>query len=198
MDIFKLFFTRRTIRRFQDKKIDRKLLEKMVQLGVMAPSRVNLQPWEFIIIYADKLKKEIFKDILWGAKNPINKVFADSRYAPVAYIALLVNTKIRSMGYEYEIGACIENIMLYAWSLGIGSVWLHALNRERIVSLLQIPKEKIFDSLIGLGYPAHKSIITETPENNDFSYKVDENLDLIVPKRDIKTITYYNIYGYFK
>ncbi|MDD3735426.1 MAG: nitroreductase family protein [Candidatus Pacebacteria bacterium] len=197
MDIFKLIFSRRTIRRFLNKKIDRSYLEKMVQLGALAPSRVNMQPWEFIIVDDKKLKRKIFKNILWGSKNSINKVFADPQYAPAAYIAILVNAKIRDVGYEYEIGACAENIMLYAWSLGIGSVWFHALNREKIISLFQIPTEKIFDSLIGLGYPAHTSKIAKF-SNNNYLYSIDESLNLIVPKRDIKTLTYYNIYGHFK
>ncbi|MDD3735519.1 MAG: nitroreductase family protein [Candidatus Pacebacteria bacterium] len=197
MDIFKLIFSRRTIRRFLNKKIDRSYLEKMVQLGALAPSRVNMQPWEFIIIDDEKLKRKIFKSILWGSKNPTNKVFADPQYAPAAYIAILVNARIRGAGYEYEIGACAENIMLYAWSLGIGSVWLHALNRKKIISLLQIPTGKIFDSLIGLGYPAHTSKIAKFSNDNYF-YNIDESLNLIVPKRDIRTLTYHNIYGYFK
>jgi len=197
MDIFKIISTRRTIRRFLNKKVDKDLLEKMVQLGALAPSRVNMQAWEFIIIDDDKLKQEIFKNILWGVKNPINKVFSDLQYSPAAYIAILVNAKIRNEGYEYEIGACAENIMLCAWSLGVGSVWLHALNREKIISLLQIPTEKIFDSLIGLGYPAHTSKIAKF-SNDNYLYNIDESLNLIVPKRDIKTLTYHNIYGHFK
>ena len=65
MDIFKIISTRRTIRRFLNKKVDKDLLEKMVQLGALAPSRVNMQAWEFIIIDDDKLKQEIFKIKIW-------------------------------------------------------------------------------------------------------------------------------------
>lgn len=197
MDTFKSIITRRTIRRFLNKKISKPVLQKMVRAGAMAPSRINMQPWEFIIIDDNKLKQEIFKNILWGVKNPINKLFADPQYAPAAYIVIIINSKIRNTGYEYEIGACAENIMLYARSLGIGSVWLHSLNKLEITSLLQIPKEKILDSLIGLGYPAHKSKVTKICRNN-YLYTVDRNLNIIVPKRDIKDITYHNIYGFFE
>jgi len=195
MDVFKIISTRRTIRRFKNKKIKRLLLEKMVQLGALAPTRLNRQPWEFIIIDNQKLKTKIFKNIFWGIKNPVNKVFSDPRYAPVAYIAIIVNKKIGGENYEYEIGACAENIMIYAWSLNIGSVWLHSINTKVISSFLKLPKGKILDSLIGLGYPAHKSK-TITLLNENWLYTVDKNLNLIVPKRDIKTITHYNTYGH--
>jgi len=194
-DLFEIIATRRTIRRFDpEKKIETAHLVEMVQLGSLAPCRLNKQGWEFIILNDQNENKIIFENILWGIKNPSNKVFADSRYAPCAYIAILIDTNIKPSGFEYEVGACIQNIMIYAWSLRIGSVWLNSINREKLKTMLKIPDNKRLECLIGLGYPEHTSK-TICQEGNNYSYFLDEALNLVVPKKELATLIHYNKYG---
>lgn len=83
--------------------------------------------------------------------------------------------------------------MLYAWSLGIGSVCLRAINRENLQKLLHIPKNRKLDCLIGLGYPAHKSCVLSM-KDEEYSYYTNDELDIFVPKKDIQKITYWNGY----
>lgn len=194
IDIYKIISTRRTLRRFKTaKNISIEYLEKMAKLGALAPSRVNRQLWEFIIVKDPIVRKKIFVNILWGSKNPLNKAFADPKHAPNAYIAIIINEKIGNAGYEYELGACAENIMIYSWSLGIGSVWIHSLNKPEISKIIKLPKGKILDSVIGLGYPAHTSKIVKFKEAQNYSY--DRNLNLLVPKREARYLIHYDKYG---
>jgi len=193
-NLFKTISTRRSIRKYDaNKTVETEILKKIVKLGALAPSRLNRQPWQFIIINEEKVKTEIFTNILWGSKNSINKIFANTTYSPNCYIAILIDEKITNTGFEYEIGACVENMMVYAWGLGIGSVWLHSLNRENIVSLLKIPAEIKLDSLIAFGYPDQTSNTIETKDS--CQYTIDEKVNLIVPKRNINDITFFNQYG---
>lgn len=193
--LFELISTRRTIRRFRnDIDIDNSLLKNIVKVGSLAPCRMNNQAWEFIIIKGDNTKNEIFKNIHWGIKNPVNKGFSDPFYAPNSYIAVIIDTKLKEKGYEYEIGASIENMMIYAWGLGIGSVWLHSINRTQIRKTLKIPEDKRLVCLIGLGYPAHSSSVVPM-KNNDCNYYTDEELNLYVPKRSLEDVVYWNYYN---
>jgi nitroreductase len=194
-NLFKTISTRRSIRRFDSKKnITQEVLRDIVELGSLAPSRLNMQPWQFIIINEEDIKSKIFENILWGSKNPANKIFSDISYAPNSYVVILVDEKIVKSGYEYELGACAENMMIYAWSLEIGSVWLHSLNREKIIAGLKIPEGVKLDSIIALGYPNH---ISETVELNDScAYSVNDKNNLNVPKRSIDKIVFYNLYGH--
>ena len=193
-NLFKIISTRRSIRSFDpDRNVDLETLKNMVKLGSLAPSRMNRQPWQFIIISEKKTRGEIFRNILWGSKNPVNKIFADINYAPNSYIAILTDERIAKTGYEYETGACVENMMVYAWGSGIGSVWIHSINKENIVRLLKIPKEIKLDSILALGYPSHTSKISDIKDG--YGYSTDSKNNLLVPKREIEKLTFFNSYG---
>jgi len=195
MNIFDIIKTRRTIRKFDnEKKINKSNLLKMVQLWVLYPSRMNKQPLEFIIIDDKELCKKIFSKILWWIKNKTNKVFADPVYAPNAYIAILHNKTILEKWFEYDIWWSAENIMIFANSLWIWSVWLHSILKIEISNLLNIPKDTYnLDSLIWLGYP-HQTSETVKLDGDKTSYYIDDEHNLYVPKRDFNSIAHNNIY----
>jgi hypothetical protein len=145
------------------------------------------------VIKAPELCGRIFGNILWGTRNKVNQVFADPAFAPNAYIAVLLNKTIRETGYEYDIGAAAQSAMLYAHSIGIESVWLHCFNRDAISELLDVPKTHKLDSLIGLGYPAHRSTIVAVSDSTAYALDADHNI--LLPKRNPKSITHRNRYG---
>lgn len=185
---------RRTIRKFDHgRDVPVEEMEEMVRLAALGPSRLNDQPLEYALIKDTELCREIFANISWGTRNKVNLVFADPAFAPNAYIAMLLNKSIRETGYEYDAGAAAQNAMLYANSLGIGSVWLHCFNRAAVAQLLGVPEIHKVDSLIGLGYPAHKSTIV--PVSDGTAYKLDADHNILLPKRDPRSITHRDRYG---
>lgn len=186
--------SRRTIRKFDhERDVPVEEMEEMVRLASLAPSRLNDQPLEYGIIKDPEVCAVIFANILWGIRNKVNVVFANPNFAPNAYIAILLNQRIRTKGHEYDVGTSAENIMLYAHSLGIGSVFLHALNRTKIAEVLGVPETHRVDSLVGLGYPAHTSIIV--PVETSTAYTLDPDHNIVLPKRDPRSITHHNRYG---
>lgn len=186
--------SRRTIRKFDhERDVPVEEMEEMVKLASLAPSRLNDQPLEYGIIKDPKVCAAIFANILWGIRNKANVVFADPNFAPNAYIAILLNQRIRDKGHEYDVGASAENIMLYAHSLGIGSVFLHALNRPKIAEIFGVPETHRVDSLVGLGYSAHTSTIV--PVESSTSYTLDLDHNIVLPKRDAQSITHRDHYG---
>ena len=59
MELMEGLLSRRSIRKYQDKKIPKDILEKIIQAGECAPSAHNTQPWHFIIV-EDKEKLKLF------------------------------------------------------------------------------------------------------------------------------------------
>lgn len=43
-------FTRRSVRKYRDGKINNESIEKMLRAAMQAPSSGNQQPWEFIVV----------------------------------------------------------------------------------------------------------------------------------------------------
>ena len=56
---FENLSTRRTIRNFSDRPVDREIIENCIKTAGTAPSGANMQPWHFVLISNPKIKKQI-------------------------------------------------------------------------------------------------------------------------------------------
>ena len=70
-----------------------------------------------------------------------------------------------------------------AWTHGVGSCLMGAINGPKIKERFGIPEEDTLRLAIALGYPAHSSTIVDMPADGAFDYYVDEKRDYYVPKR---------------
>ncbi|MFW6161024.1 MAG: nitroreductase family protein [Acidobacteriota bacterium] len=189
MDLNKIIVSRRTVRQFKPESLPRNILEEIVNSGRLAPSASNLQPLEFLVIDDHKVASKIFSFLKWAAyiqpegnPKPGNE--------PPAYIIILVNRKIREKGYEREVGAAAENMILAAWSKGIASCWLISVEREKARKTLKVPEFYLIDSVIALGYPAESPVIEDFKES--IKYWKDEQGTLHVPKRKLEKVIHFN------
>lgn len=113
---------RRSIRKYKVKTLKENDLERILTAATWAPSGLNNQPWKFKILEGDK-KDALAKFTKYG------KII---RSAPLAVCVFLDN----SASYNREkdilaVGACIQNMLLQAYEMGIGSCWLgEILNRK--------------------------------------------------------------------
>lgn len=189
MSLYKLILSRRSIRQFKPESISRPILEKLVNAARLAPSGANIQPLEFIVVDDEKLRKQIFPCLRWAAYiapegNP------KPGHEPVAYIVILVNLRVGNEGYERDIGAAVENMILTAWEAGIGSCWIASAERENIREILKVPVNYKIDSLLALGYPYEEPVVEEMKES--LKYWKDKQGRLHVPKRKLKDIIHFN------
>lgn len=189
METHDVILSRRSIRQFRREPVGRAILEKMVDAARLAPSAANLQPLEYIVVDDEEKCRSVFPCLRWaayispkGSPNPGNE--------PAAYIVVLVNTQVRSQGYEYDVGAAVENMILTAWAEGIGSCWLISIDREKLSELLNVSEGYRVDSVLALGYPAEEPIVEEFQDSVKY-WKDDSGL-LHVPKRSLKSIIHYN------
>ncbi len=57
MDLFKAIEERRSTRGFLDKPLEKEVLERLLHLAARAPSAINLQPWEFVVVSGEERKR---------------------------------------------------------------------------------------------------------------------------------------------
>jgi nitroreductase len=147
MSLLDLILTRRSIRRYEDKDIPEEILQQILEAGRQAPSAANRQPVHFVIV----TDRDILKNL---CDNLINRFV---KYAPVA-IAGCADIKSLLTGRWAVVDATIamENMVIAAWTFGIGSCWIGACNEERVKELLRIPDKWKFVALLTLGYPAEQ------------------------------------------
>lgn len=143
-----IFFTRRSVRNYIDKTIEKEKLDYIISAAMYAPSARNKRTWEFIVV--DK------KDILLS----IEKVhpYAQMLKEAPACIVVCGNTEIDG-GSGYWIQDCsaaTENILLSAKEVGIASVWLGVTpvkeRVEAIANLFSLPKHIVAFGIVSLGY----------------------------------------------
>lgn len=161
-EVIENIMARRSIRQYKAEPIGRDTLLKIMECGINAPNGQNKQSWEVRIVDTPQLLAEMSEAI--GMAHPGND-FARTcfRGAPVmVFIA-------RDLSYDfsaYDCGLMAQNIMLSAWSLGIGSVCLGSPVRfltdnelcKPYVERLNFSEGYEFCLCIGLGYA------DETPE----------------------------------
>lgn len=147
---------RRSIRKYKDQTVDRELLLKIMECGVNAPNGQNKQSWEVRIVDDPAILKEMSEAM--GQAHPGNDFAKECfRGAPVmVFIA-------RDLSYDfsaYDCGLMAQNIMLSAWSLGVGSICLGSPVRfltdneicKRHLDFLGFPEGYELSLCIGLGY----------------------------------------------
>lgn len=142
MSIINVIRERRSVRNFLEKDIPDKLLMEILDAARWAPSSRNSQPWEFIIIRNKKTKKRLAELASYGW------FIAD---APVV-IAVVTDPR-KSYAHLID-GACaVQNLMLAAWEMGLGTCWIGTMDRKKAKELLGIPEELHLLTVIPLGYP---------------------------------------------
>ncbi|MBD7912801.1 MULTISPECIES: nitroreductase family protein [Clostridium] len=185
MDTIKTILSRRTVRKFKQDKIERKTLESLINGARLAPSGGNLQPLKYIIVDKEEEVKKIYENVAWAKYLGENfKQNEDER--PTAFIAVLVDTDIKKNGYEIDLGAAVENILLGAYSEGIGTCWMGAINKKEISKILRIPDRFLLNTVIALGYKGEFPTTVDT-EDSIIYYKGEDG-ELCVPKRKLEDI----------
>ncbi|RLF04653.1 MAG: nitroreductase family protein [Thermoprotei archaeon] len=148
MEVLEAIKTRRSIRRFKKDKVPPSLIREILDAGRWAPSARNSQPWKFIVIVDEELKRKVAEATTAG------KFLAN---APIG-IAVAVNPKLTRHPVEDGANATM-NILLAAHALGLGACWIGSYGsvyEEEVKQLLDIPRDWILLSIIALGYPDEK------------------------------------------
>lgn len=144
-----IIFNRRSIRRYEDKRVEDEKIERILRAAMQAPSAGNQQGWEFIVV-RDKETLERLTEV-----SPYYKMIKDS---DVTIIVLGNKKEMRWPQYwEQDLGAATQNLMLQAVEEGLGSVWLGvAPEEDRMNSMREIfdiPEGVEAYAAVPMGYP---------------------------------------------
>ena len=149
-----LIFSRRSIRKYQDKEVSEEMISDLLEAAMAAPSAVAKDPWHFIVVRSRETINEI-TDIL-----PNGKML---REAPVALIVCGDINKAHLQEVSYmlqDLSAAVENILIAANTLGLGTCWLGVHPREDrqagIRQLFALPGHIIPMCGIAIGWPAEQ------------------------------------------
>lgn len=180
-ETLKTIYQRRSIRQFQDKPVSDALIQAVLDAANQAPSAHNQQSWKFVVIRNEKkqdLARLVSKkaaDFPKPSASILRMAGRSIGSAPVVIAAMNTGTLIehgtelfnieaepaldffRTMEIQSS-AAAVENLLLAATALGLGSVWLGILFliKRQVLSFLD-EKQGEFMAVIPLGYPQRES-----------------------------------------
>ena len=145
----KEIFERTSVRKYTDQKVTDEQIDKLLKAAMAAPSAMNRQPWEFIVVRDPEMLEKL------GRSTPYSTPALRSK---CTIVTLADANSSGSNIYLHDLGAACENILLEAVHLGLGTVWMAitpSAEREQAVrELLNIPENIVPFSMIAIGYPA--------------------------------------------
>jgi nitroreductase len=149
VDVFEAIRTRRSIRKYKDKPVEKEKLLKIIEAARLAPSTLNRQPWSFVVVTDSKVKEKL--------RSACNQNW----FAPAIIVECAFPEKawVRDDGEEYwklDIAVAVQNLVLAAWEEGLGICWIGAFREKEVKKILRIPEEARVLVMTALGYPAEK------------------------------------------
>ncbi|MFB3895201.1 MAG: nitroreductase family protein [bacterium] len=146
MDAIEALKTRRSIRKYLEKPVPKEMIKNLVDIGRLAATANNLQPWEFVVVTDAKMRKQLADITEYGKFIAI---------APVCIVVFSKDTKY----FLEDCSAATQNILVAARAYGLGSCWVAGDKKpyaDKIRELLGVPTGYKLISLIAVGYTEEK------------------------------------------
>jgi nitroreductase len=163
MDLDEAIKGRRSVRSYVDRGVSEELVRLVIEAGTFAPSAKNGQQWRFTVLTGEAKKglTDVFRRELEllskriGRKN-VGSSFGSCRIMEEAPVVIVV-WNAGEMGWETEVhsvAAAIQNMLLKAYSLGLGTVWIGDIYYTLEALKRHLGKSWKLMAAIALGWPA--------------------------------------------
>ncbi|MFC1933023.1 nitroreductase family protein [Chloroflexota bacterium] len=172
MEVLEVIKNRRSIRQQKTDLIDDETIQKILEAARWAPSWANSQCWLFIVIRDSGIKSELANTLRNG--NPATDA---TRNSPIVIVACAEmgkagcrdGTPVTDKGvywYMFDVALAMQNLVLAAHALGVGTVIIGAFDAKRTAEILGVPEGFCVVAMTPLGFLAQEG---RTPHRKDLS-----------------------------
>ncbi len=152
MKVLEAIMMRRSVREFTGQEVPESAVDALIDALLWAPSAGNLQSRKFFFVSRKDVKEAL-------ARAALGQRFIAA--APLAVVACLdrrISVRYGDRGVNLyaiqDAAASIENMMLVARDLGLGSCWIGAFNEFDVADVLELPGHLRPVAIVPVGYPA--------------------------------------------
>jgi nitroreductase len=180
MDVMQAIKERRSVRRYKPDPVKAEDLQAVLEAARLAPSWANTQCWKFVVVRDPAMKARLVT-----ALSPNNPATAAITEAPVVIAACAETGKAgykrgevctdKGDWYLFDVGIAMENLMLAACSLGLGTVHVGNMDAKKAAEILGLPPGVVFVEMTPLGYP--------------------DDEPRVIPRKELSEIVFYEKYG---
>lgn len=168
--------SRRSIKKYTDQPVPMELIEEVVKAGTYAPSGMNKQSAKIIAVTNKEMRDRLSRinlDIIIGRGMNPTSGHSDPFYGAPVVLVVLAKKEVGTNIYDGTL--VMENMMIAANSLGLGSCWIHRAKEtfeteegKQILAELNIPDEYVGIGNCILGYAVPDAIKPQAPRKDDF------------------------------
>jgi nitroreductase len=146
--VFDALLGRRSIRAYLDRPVEHEKIIKLLQAAMAAPSACNIQPWEFVVLTDPERVRALKAAVVENG----------SCNAPLVIVVCGHGDYIPWEGDHGLVDCCaaIENMLIAATAMGLGSVWIGGFDAASIRELLDIPQDVFPVGIAYFGYAAEQ------------------------------------------
>jgi nitroreductase len=164
MDVLEAIHQRRSVRSYLDKPVPDGVLEQILEAGTWAPSAGNMQAWEFVVVKDPEARRKVVDTTDAGITARAGVYTQEWMMAAPVIVVVCYDlkrmtarygTKGRELMTKLDCMGCVENMLLAATHLGLGSCVAVGFDPQALKESLPIPKEIVPFLLVTLGYPAY-------------------------------------------
>lgn len=159
METFETIKTRRSVRVYENRPVEKAVLEAVLDAALLAPSWKNTQTAGYIVVESPEMKQKLLE-----ALPSYNQRIVST--APVVVVMTTVHgrsgferdgsftTKKEDRWEIFDAGIACQTLCLAAWEKGLGSCIMGIYEEEKLPVLLDVPEGQIVTAVVALGYPA--------------------------------------------
>lgn len=164
MELDSVIKGRVSIRQFKNLEVPWQFLAECLDAARYAPSSGNIQNSRFIVVKenVNNFIKEVSPENEWAVNAPVLVVVCSE----MAKIRRMFSVRGEAL-YSVQNCACaIQNMLLKAYELGLGSCWIGDFNETKVNELLNISGDTRPQAIIAIGYPDEKPEVDKEPLDN--------------------------------
>lgn len=189
MDLMSLLKTRRTYRRFDERRpVAPEAVADMAEALRLSFSAGNLQPLRAVFVTDPAQAAAIFPHVHFAAALPRELGTPKPGERPTMVVALIYDDSRKSRWVDTDAGIALANLTLAAWHHGVGSCIMDNIDRRALAAVLELPASMVIHSAVALGYPTHRATVVAPGPDGSLQYYLDANRDYFVPKREVDEI----------
>jgi len=171
MDLFEAIRSYRPCRQYDTKPVAAEKVKAILGAARLAPSQNNMQPWRFVVVQDDELKRRLAQACVRG------KIVAE---APVVVVAFSVEEDIPvTIGgyisaYPLDVAVSVSLLQLAATAEGLGTTWMVDFHEEKVRAVLGVPDGIHPIAIVPMGYPAESNGGSRPPTGAEGRKSPDE------------------------
>ncbi len=141
MEVFEVVRTVLAVRSYSGKSVPEDVVRRIVEAGRLSASAMNAQPWHFVVVQER------------ATLRALGEIIKTGRYTADASFAIVVLLQKASRLVISDASRAVQNMILTAWSDGVGSNWVGFGPLPEVEKLLGVPETHWALAVCPFGYP---------------------------------------------